>query len=180
MIRHREKFSLSGWIAKTLVFIGVSALVASAAWPAQAQDWGGHRRFGGGALLQRMIQELDLTADQKQKVAGILKSHKSELLKVQEKARNAARGITQGIADENANVEATLSRMDAVTEARKEAVRVWFGIRKEILGVLTPQQKADLAKRRQRFAERIQAKIADREKQSPEERFDKWVERLTR
>ena len=156
-----------------------AALGSAVAWKsAHAQGWGG--RFHGGPLgLRAMLHDLDLSADQKKQLAGILRAHKTEILQARDKMAQAGKGVLDALADQDAKPEALQTRVDAVADAGKQAAHVWIAMRKEVLAILTPQQKQDLAKQRQRFVQRMEARMGDR-RHDLEQHLDDWIERLGR
>lgn len=166
------------WIGGAVV---ASALaVALMGWhTVQARPlWGGR---GGGMMmgLGGLFHDVDLTAEQKKQLAGILRTHKSELLQARDKMSQAGRAVVEGLADQDARPEALQARVDAAAEAGKQLARVWIGIRRDAMAILTPQQKQDLAKRQQRFLQRMESRMHENQ-QDREHGLDEWIERLSR
>jgi Spy/CpxP family protein refolding chaperone len=166
------------WIGGAVVALVLAGTLAG--WRTiQARPlWGGH---GGGMMmgLGGLLHDLDLTADQKKQMAGILRTHKSELLQARDKMSQAGRAVMEGLADQDARPEALQARVDAAAEAGKQLARVWIGVRRDALAILSPQQKQDLAKHQQRFLQRMESRLHENQ-QDREHDLDEWIERLSR
>jgi Spy/CpxP family protein refolding chaperone len=130
------------------------------------------------AGLRGILQDLDLTTDQKKQIGAILRNHKNELLQARDKMGQAGRAVMEGLADQDARPEALQAKVDAAAEAGKQLGKVLIGIRQEAMGVLTAQQKQDLAKRQQRFIQRIEKRMSEHQ-QDREHSLDEWIDRLS-
>jgi Spy/CpxP family protein refolding chaperone len=164
------------WIVAGLTIVAVLAAAAIGTRVLWA-----HPSHWGGPMMgwRAMLHELDLTADQKKQLAGILRTHKGEWLAARDKLAQAGRSMVEGMADQEMKPEALQGRLDAAAEAGKALGRIGIAMRREALALLTPQQKQDLAKRQQRFLGRMEQRSGER-RQDAERHFDDWIEALTR
>jgi Spy/CpxP family protein refolding chaperone len=168
----KSKYGTWLWWAGGLAVIGV--LVAIGAGTLHAQHFGGERMLLGGIL-----RNADLTVDQKHQIAAILRAHKGELIQAGQNMGDAAKALMEAATNQDVKVEAVQAKLDAAADAGKQMGRAWLTVRKEAFAVLTPQQKQDLAKRQQRFVQRMESRIAEH-KQDQERNLDELIERLGR
>ncbi|HZP42844.1 MAG TPA: Spy/CpxP family protein refolding chaperone [Candidatus Binatia bacterium] len=112
-----------------------------------------HGRFGGppshremlggpgGVMYGRLMQALDLTPEQTQKMRDVLKAHHEKLERLRDAARNAHEALAEklfstGTLDPHA--------VDAVAEqaakARADLMREGLAVALELRGILTPAQ----------------------------------------
>jgi len=129
--------------------------------------------------LAGILHGLDLTGDQKHQIAAILRTHKSELIQARQTLSGAAKSLILGVGDQNAKPEALQARMDALADAGKQLGRIWLTVRREAVAVLSPEQRQELAKRQQRFLQRMEARSSERS-QEQEHDIDRLIERLSR
>lgn len=104
---------------------------------------GHHDMFGGpgGAMYGRLLQALDLTAEQKQKMHDILKAHHQKF----ESLGAAARSAHEALADKLfSSGTVTASDLNAVvqqaTKARSDLMQEGLAVALELRGVLTQAQ----------------------------------------
>jgi Spy/CpxP family protein refolding chaperone len=175
----KSKRGLIKWLAGGLLAAGAVAAIGLGATRLHAQGF--HRGWGEGPMmaLGGILHDLDLTADQKKQIAGILRAHKSELLQTRQKMGTAGKAMMEAIADQDSKPEVLQARMDAVADAAKQMGKAWITVRKEAIVVLTPQQKQDLAKRQQRFLQKMEARMTERQGDQ-EQHIDDLIDRLTR
>lgn len=162
------------WLACGLAVLGSVAILFGAG-TVRAQPFGGGRMMALGGILN----SVDLTTDQKHQIAAILRAHKSELIQAQQKMSDAGRTMMETALDDDAKPEVVQAKLDAAADAGKALGRVWLMVRREVIAVLTPQQKQDLARRRQRFTQRMEARLAER-RTDQEHHLDDLIERLSR
>ncbi len=168
-----------GWRTWLVAGLTVAAVLAGAAVGAHS-IWARPGGWGGPLPgLRHMLHELDLTADQKKQLAGVLRAHRAEWLQARDKLAQAGRSMIEGAADQETKPEVIQARLDAAAEAGKQLGRVGIAMRQEALALLTPQQKQELAKRQQRFLQRIEKRMGER-RQDSEQHYDDWIESLTR
>ena len=175
----KSKRGLIKWVLGGLLAAGILAVIGLGSHRLDAQPY--HRGWGDGAMmgLGGILHDLDLTADQKKQLASILRAHKGELLQGRQKVRDAGKAMLEAVGDQDAKPEALQAKMDALADAGKQMGRTWLTVRREALGVLTPQQKQDLAKRQQRFIQKIEARMAERGTDQ-EQHIDDLIDRLSR
>jgi Spy/CpxP family protein refolding chaperone len=92
---------------------------------------------------------------------------------------DAAKALMEAATNQDVKVESVQAKLDAAADAGKQMGRAWLQVRKEAFALLTPQQKQDLAKRQQRFVQRMESRIAEH-KQDQERNLDELIERLGR
>jgi Spy/CpxP family protein refolding chaperone len=174
----KSKRGLWKWVGGGLVVI-VALAAIGAGWHLHGQPFHGWGGGGSRMALAGILHGLDLTADQKHQIAAILRAHKSELIQAGQKMRGAGRSMMEGVADQSATPDALQAKMDALADAGKQLGRVWLTVRREAVAVLSPEQKQELAKRQQRFLQRMEAR-SDERSQERERDIDKLIERLSR
>jgi Spy/CpxP family protein refolding chaperone len=108
----------------------------------------GHDGFGGpgGAMYGRLLQALDLTADQKQKIHDIMKAHHEKFASLGAAARSAHEALADKLFSTG---PLTASDLDGVvqqaTRARSDLMHEGLAVAVEVRGVLTPAQIAKAA-----------------------------------
>jgi Spy/CpxP family protein refolding chaperone len=111
-------------------------------------------------MLDRMATELQLTADQQQKLKGVFESARPEMEQVREKARQNAdklRAATPGTRNYDAVVsEVARNAGDLATRAVTNGAQ----LRAQVWAILTPDQRQKMeslqAQRRERMKERME------------------------
>jgi protein CpxP len=127
---------------------------------------GGRGMLGGGrglAALRMGLAQLNLTEPQKEQVKAILQGHREKAQAFAAQGRDAGRALHEAIAD--GADEATI-RAKAADVAKVQADLAVFGaqLRKEVLGVLTPEQQAKAKELRLKALDRAEKMIQRRKK----------------
>lgn len=132
-------------IKQTLAAIALGSLLALGGTPAMAAPQGGHGWSHHEGEHSKMFKQLDLTAQQKEQVKGIVKksfaSGKEEwrALRKQRETFMAMKPTDSGYQ------AAAQSLADAEGKAASARVERMANVRAQIYGVLTPQQQAKWA-----------------------------------
>ena len=126
----------------------------------------GMMRGGGGrglAALRVGLAQLNLTEQQKEQVKTILQDHREKAQGLAAQGRDAGRALREAVAD--GSDESTI-RAKAADAAKVQADLAVFGaqVRKEILGVLTPEQQAKAKELRLKALDRAEKMIQRRKK----------------
>jgi Spy/CpxP family protein refolding chaperone len=174
----KSKRGVWKWIAGGLAAVGALAAFGGA-WLVHAQGFGGGWGGGHTMALAGILHHMDLTTDQKHQIAAILRAHKSELSQARQKMGEAGKAMLEAATDQDAKPEAVQAKLDAVADTGKQLGRAWLTVRQEAVAVLTPQQKQDLAKRQQRFLQRMETRLSEH-KQDQERNLDELIDRLSR
>jgi Spy/CpxP family protein refolding chaperone len=145
------------WAVSGAIVLGALAIVTH--WTTARADGWGHRR--GMMGIGWMIRDLDLTTDQKHKIAAILTAHKADIVAARQGIVTAGQAMRNSISDSGASVSKLQGNADAIADAGKQMAHVWLAVRGEVMGVLTPAQKQKLADRRQKMLDRIQAHMSE-------------------
>jgi periplasmic protein CpxP/Spy len=127
---------------------------------------GGPGMMGGGrglAAIRMGLAQLNLTDPQKEQVKTILKGHREKVQGFAAQGRDAGRALREAVAD--GADEATI-RAKAADAAKVQADLAVFGaqLRKEILGVLTPEQQAKAKELRLKALDRAEKMIQRRKR----------------
>ena len=136
--------------------LGISSLHAQSAdaspsATAEAHNW--HRNHHG------FWKALNLTDAQRQQVHQLMESDKSAAKSLKLNLLNAEKALQDAIA-KNPNDEATIRSLSAtVGNARTELTVQRAKARSQIVGVLTPEQKQQLAQWDQKRQDRLQKRI---------------------
>lgn len=153
----------------------VFALVAMAAVAAQAQDKGpapegmmpGHHGKG----FVTMLESLNLSPEQKHKVAQILKDNRDQGKALRENMKKAHLEMRE-VMDKTPGDEAAVRKAAQAMAKAGEEMAVHMGkVKAQIDAVLTPEQKAKRAEMRAKFKERFKERM---EKHHGE--LDAWIE----
>jgi Spy/CpxP family protein refolding chaperone len=142
--------------------IAVLAVATTAIGVAYAQQAGDGRRSGqmavGGrgmmplgplAMMQLGVRQLDLSAEQKQQVRSVLQGRAAEFRDLGVQMRTARRAVNDAIANDEAEaaIRAAVAEL-AKVEADLAVLRAV--VRKQVFGVLTPEQQARAKELRRR------------------------------
>lgn len=98
---------------------------------------------GGGAMVQRMVQKLQLTPDQIAAIKQILKSHQAELQSEIQAVVKAREGLFDAIHADTSSESAIRSAASVAGQAESDLAVTRGTIVQEIRGVLTPEQQAE-------------------------------------
>jgi Spy/CpxP family protein refolding chaperone len=134
--------------------VALLAVVTLAVGVAYAQQAGTGERHGqvamGGrpmtprgplAMMRVGLGQLGLSVEQKQQVRGILQNRAAEFKGLGAQARNARRAVNNAIA--NDETEATIRAASAeLAKVEADLAVLRAGVRKQVFGVLTPEQQA--------------------------------------
>jgi len=146
---------------KTLVLVTLIALIAA---PLAAQEEAKKKakrvpkeRGGSEAQIVKMLEQIDLSAEQTKKVREILATYRPRLervaaaIKITPEQRRAAAEARKAAAaagkkgkELQEEVQAAMKLSDDQVSARKKQQEVMQALRKEITGVLTPEQQEKL------------------------------------
>jgi len=111
-------------------------------------ETGGPARRPPGAQLQREMEKLDLTADQRTKVDAILQAAKKQRGELQEQLNQGLKDLRALLRQEPPNEQAVLAQAEKIgglrTEQHKLALRTRFKVEAE----LTPEQREQLKAQR--------------------------------
>jgi Spy/CpxP family protein refolding chaperone len=113
---------------------------------------GGRGMMGRGplAMMRLGLEQLGLSPEQKQQVRGILQGSAAEIKSLGAQMRTARRAVNNAIANDEgeAAIRAASAEM-AKVQADLAVLRA--GVRKQVFGVLTPEQQAKAKELRRRI-----------------------------
>ncbi len=150
---------------------------------AEARRGEGQGRPGGygdggpglGCPHPRMLDRLDLTKEQKQKVAAILKEHREAIGKNQQAMMEARTALRTAMTADDLSEAAVREAAVAKGKQMEESAVLSAGILREVRQVLTPEQKKMMLQMREGRR--------GKGRHSPEDRLesrlsglDKWIE----
>jgi Spy/CpxP family protein refolding chaperone len=124
----------------------------------------GMMRGGRGlAALRVGLAQLNLTEQQKEQVKTILQSHREKAQGLAAQGRDAGRALRESVAD---GADESTIRAKAADVAKVQADLAVFGaqLRKEILGVLSPEQQARAKELRLKALDRAEKAVQRRKK----------------
>jgi Spy/CpxP family protein refolding chaperone len=131
---------------------------------------GGQGLFGGAVgggrgllALRAGLGRLNLTDQQKDQVKGILQGHRDRMQAFAQQSREAARSLREAVIS---GADESTIRARAADAAKVQADLAVFGsqVRKEVLGVLTPDQLAKARQLRLDALNRAEKMIQQRKK----------------
>jgi protein CpxP len=119
----------------------------------EGQKEGGHRRGGWGRGEKRgmggmMFRGLDLTDAQKAQAKQIHESHSASIKALRQQIRAKHEEIRQGSQGGTFNEALATQKLTEVASIQAKLMGEEFQIRQQMLGILTPEQKAKLEQRR--------------------------------
>ena len=148
MNRSRLVPTVAGFVI-ALVAVATAAIGVAYAQQAGAGPRGGQMAAGGRGMMQggRLammrfgLGQLGLSAEQKQQVRGLLQGRAAEFRSLGVQLRTARRAVNSAIANDEteAAIRAASAEL-AKVEADMAVLRA--GVRKQVFGVLTPEQQA--------------------------------------
>lgn len=152
---------------RLLIIGGLVALLAGGAGLAAHTQPGpggpgiGQRRGPGGPGGPRGftrdlgLRGLDLTDAQRDQVRAIMETHREAFQQIGTRLRDAHRGMAQAAQADAVNEAEVRTRSTEVAAAMADQVILRARVRGEVLALLTPEQKQQLAERAARAAERM-------------------------
>lgn len=122
-------------------------------------------KFARGARhrLGELVKDLNLTDDQKQQIAKVLKSHKGEILPLVKQVRDDRRALRTAVRAEPIDEKAIRAAAEKLGKDLGDAAVMRAKIRKEIQAILTDAQKAALEKARNDLDTRLDDAITEAE-----------------
>jgi protein CpxP len=126
--------------------------------PQRHSEGRGHGKRGGGRMAGAYFRNLDLTDEQKAQMKSIRESHSQNLRPLMEQIRAKRHEIRQASADGSVNESLVTQKLVEIAPLEAKLMGERSRLHKEMLSVLTPEQKAKLEQsreqRRTRWAER--------------------------
>jgi len=123
----------------------------------------GMKARGPLAMMQLGVRQLDLSAEQKQQIRSVLQGRAAEFRDLGVQMRTARRAVNDAIA----NGEAEAAIRAAVAELAKveaDLAVLRAVVRKQVFGMLTPEQQAKAKELRLKALERAEKRIQRRKK----------------
>lgn len=129
--------------------------------------------YGSGKGIIKMAGELGLSQEQKRSVAQILKESKEQGKALREAVLTAREGMSEVMAKTPGDEAAVRKAAQAVGKANEEMAVHAGKVKARIDAVLTPEQKAKQAQKREEFKKRIKEHM---EKKRNSSQLDDWIE----
>lgn len=118
----------------------------------------------GGRGMGRMLDQLNATPEQREKVRGIFEKHRPAMQKLGEEMR-VSRDQFQAVEPGDANYsKAVKQASQKAAQLASRGVEEHAALRSEVYAVLTPEQRAQLPKLREEMQARMQERRAERGK----------------
>ena len=136
-------------VALTVALAGafVSVAHAQAASAPAPQGHFGHGGFGDGRMLERMLDSVNASPDQRSRIHDIMKSAMTDLKTQRESARNLHDQALTLFAQPTVDARAVESVRQQMLQQHDQASRRWMQAMLDASAVLTPDQRAQLAER---------------------------------
>jgi periplasmic protein CpxP/Spy len=135
----------------------VVALAGSVATLAQAQpSGGGHRGHGfhgvdgaalGGQMLERMLENVNATADQRTRIRDIMKAAMEDMRKQREAGRGLRAQAMTLFTQPTVDAAAAEALRQQMMQQHDQSSRRWMQAMLDASAVLTPEQRAQMAER---------------------------------
>jgi len=128
-------------------FVSVAAH-AQAAMPPGPQGHGyGHGEFGGGRGLERMLDSVNASADQRSRIQEIMKSARADLRAQHEASRGLREQMATLFAQPTVDARAVESLRQQMLQQHDQSSRRWTQAMLDASAVLSADQRAQLAER---------------------------------
>ena len=138
----------------------------------------GHRHGGydkeGSFIGIRIIEHLDLSDEQENKVANIIIQHRDELKSAREKMVVAREGMHKVMEAEQFNETDLRHAYQNVASAREEMVVLRAKVLSKIKAALNPEQQEELKEMKVKKRERMKERC---DKRGGKSKMDKWLEK---
>jgi Spy/CpxP family protein refolding chaperone len=128
-------------VIATLLAFGLAALEASAHNPRAGK---GHHWKAGRAEFRDRMAELNLSDDQKERIASVREEHQRERIQSQADLRLARLEFRKLTRAENPDQDAIEDQIDRMASIRAEMMKSRVGQRLEVREILTPEQRNQL------------------------------------
>ncbi|HUJ75021.1 MAG TPA: periplasmic heavy metal sensor, partial [bacterium] len=155
-----------------IVVLACTVWGAVAAPSAHTQRWGGPARHLGYVLYR-----LNLTPDQQHAVANILRAHEQQFLDEAAQAYQTRKAVVTTLSQEGASDSTLTGQIEAATTAHKQIALTWVQTRREILNVLTPEQRTQLSEMAGKLLSRMDSWHG---KSDPKAGLDELIQRLSK
>lgn len=152
--------------------LALVVMVAAVALAAPEKGPAGHEGFGPGhgKGLVKMLEQLNLTPDQKHQVAQILKDNREQGKALRE-AMKTSHEAMRDVMDKTPGDEAAVRKAAQAMAKAGEELAVHAGkVKAAIDAVLTPAQKAQRDEMHAKFKERFKGRMGGHEKE-----IDDWI-----
>jgi Spy/CpxP family protein refolding chaperone len=161
MNRSRLVPTVIGFVVALLAVATLAIGVAYAQQAKAGQRYGQMATGGRGmmprgplAMMRVGLGQLELSAEQKQQVRGILQGRAAEFKGLGAQMRNARRAVNSAIANDEG--EAAIRAASAeLAKVQADVAVLRAGVRKQVFGVLTPEQQATAKELRLKAAKRF-------------------------
>jgi len=138
-------------LAASLLVMAAAGLLATRL---SAEELAPARRAPGHGILGRMARHVDLTDDQKDRIRGVIDSHKAAREGQREARRAAWRALREATAAQPRDETAIRARAAEVGRVMGDDAVMRARLRSEIAPILTDAQREKLREMRERFGER--------------------------
>src|SRR5262245_38355910 len=131
----------------------VSLAHAQAATPASPGPAFGHHEFGGGRMLERMLDSVNASADQRSRIHDIMKSAMTDVRAQREASRGLREQALNLFAQPTVDARAVESLRQQMLQQHDQSSRRWMQAMLDASAVLNPDQRAQLADRMKQRSE---------------------------
>ncbi|HEU5294956.1 MAG TPA: Spy/CpxP family protein refolding chaperone [Burkholderiaceae bacterium] len=116
----------------------------------------GHHEFGGGRMLERMLDSVNASADQRSRIHDIMKSAMTDLRAQREASRGLREQALNLFAQPTVDARAVESVRQQMLQQHDQSSRRWMQAMLDASAVLSPDQRAQLAERMKQRSEMMQ------------------------
>jgi Spy/CpxP family protein refolding chaperone len=159
MTRRMNRLALGAGAAALLLGLGAAGLTAAQDDPARPDRRPAMRRGGplgpGGPMVGVDLRGLDLTEAQRAQVRAIMDAQRAATAPLLERARTARQALQEAIQAQPIDEGAIRARSAEVAVAEADLAVSRARLHADIVAVLTPEQQAELAERREQRDERV-------------------------
>jgi len=161
-------------VVALMVLLTATSVVAQDKKPEHEGGMPGHGGHGVGMII-KMADELKLTPVQKKSIAQVLKDNREKAKPLHEAMKKAFEGLHE-VMDKTPGDEAAVRQaVKAVAMAGEEMIVNRGQMKAKIDAILTPEQKAELAKKKAEFKERFKERFKEH-MEKHKKAMDEWIE----
>ena len=122
------------------------------------------RKGGTHAYLKQCLEQLNLTDTQKEEIATILTKHKTERDALQEKQAKARENLRTVLSADDSTEGQIRAAWRKVSSVKEDMLLLRYKTKKEVFGVLTPQQQKQVKEMASKAMKRMKRGRQERER----------------
>jgi len=146
-LRGTRLFAAGLLLAVAGAFVAVAQAQPASAPQAQAGRGYAHGGHGDGRMLQRMLDSVNASADQRSRIQEIMKSARADVQAQHQASRGQREQLMALFAQPTVDARAVEAVRQQMLQQHDQSSRRWMQAMLDASAVLTPEQRAQLAER---------------------------------